>query len=227
MDVDREPVVDTGVPQGLDDAQIRVRQLDVLADDRDGNRCPRMLDAIDELDPGLELRHMHRRVELEVLGHHLAEPRGLDHQRHLVDRLHVGHGNDGFTWHVGEQRDLLFEVVVDRQLRAADDGVGLDADRAQRLDRVLGRLRLHLLSAPSSVTNTSPCWYGLIVPGSTFRYGSSFWRETVRCRDFRMFPIDAAVMPFPSEETTPPVTKTYFDIDDPPGGFSDFTGARG
>src|SRR5438094_8213822 len=41
-----------------------------------------------------------------------------------------------------------------------------------------------------------------------------------------MFPIDAAVMPLPSEETTPPVTKTYFDIDDPPGGFSDFTGAR-
>jgi hypothetical protein len=28
-----------------------------------------------------------------------------------------------------------------------------------------------------------------------------------------MFPIDAAVMPFPSEETTPPVTKTYFDIE--------------
>src|SRR5258708_5152548 len=53
-----------------------------------------------------------------------------------------------------------------------------------------------------------------MVPGSTLRYGSSFWRETVRCRALRMFPIDAAVMPFPTEETTPPVTKTYFDIDD-------------
>src|ERR1700694_196393 len=52
-----------------------------------------------------------------------------------------------------------------------------------------------------------------MVPGSTLRYGSSFWRETVRWRAFRMFPIDAAVMPFPSEETTPPVTKTYFDIE--------------
>jgi hypothetical protein len=52
-----------------------------------------------------------------------------------------------------------------------------------------------------------------MVPGSTFRYGSSFWRETLRWRAFRMFPIDAAVMPFPSEETTPPVTKTYFDIE--------------
>jgi hypothetical protein len=52
-----------------------------------------------------------------------------------------------------------------------------------------------------------------MVPGSTFRYGSSFWRETLRWRAFRMFPMDAAVMPFPREETTPPVTKTYFDIE--------------
>jgi hypothetical protein len=38
-----------------------------------------------------------------------------------------------------------------------------------------------------------------------------------------MFPIDAAVMPLPREETTPPVTKTYFDIDDLQGGFSNVT----
>src|SRR2546426_9748801 len=63
-----------------------------------------------------------------------------------------------------------------------------------------------------------------MVPGSTLRYGSSFWRETVRWRAFRMFPIDAAVIPLPSEETTPPVTKTYFDIDDLQGGFSNVTG---
>src|SRR5438552_4333182 len=66
-----------------------------------------------------------------------------------------------------------------------------------------------------------------MVPGSTFRYGSSFCRETVRWRAFRMFPIDAAVMPLPSEETTPPVTKTYFDIDDLQGGFSNVTGDGG
>src|SRR5690242_1290858 len=39
-----------------------------------------------------------------------------------------------------------------------------------------------------------------------------------------MFPRDAAVIPLPREETTPPVTKTYFDIGRPPGGFSNFTG---
>src|SRR3954453_22116037 len=66
------------------------------------------------------------------------------------------------------------------------------------------------VSAPSSVTKTSPCWNGLIVPGSTLLYGSNFWTETLRPRAFSSRPSEAAVMPLPSEETTPPVTKTYF-----------------
>src|SRR6185503_17220377 len=76
------------------------------------------------------------------------------------------------------------------------------------------------VSAPSSVTNTSPCWYGDIVPGSTLMYGSSFRMETERPRALRIRPMLAAVIPFPSDEVTPPVTKTYFDIGRaPPGVF--------
>src|SRR5215470_15344040 len=66
------------------------------------------------------------------------------------------------------------------------------------------------VSAPSSVTKTSPCWNGLIVPGSTLRYGSNFWSCTRRPRAFSKRPSEAATIPFPSAETTPPVTKTYF-----------------
>src|SRR6187200_640412 len=66
------------------------------------------------------------------------------------------------------------------------------------------------VSAPSSVTNTSPCWNGLIVPGSTLIYGSNFWTWTFRPRAFRSRPSEAAVMPLPRDETTPPVTNTYF-----------------
>src|SRR5215467_6129548 len=66
------------------------------------------------------------------------------------------------------------------------------------------------VSAPSSVTKTSPCWNGLIVPGSTFRYGSNFCSWTRSPRAFSRRPSEAATMPFPSAETTPPVTKTYF-----------------
>ena len=66
------------------------------------------------------------------------------------------------------------------------------------------------VSAPSSVTKTSPCWNGLIVPGSTLMYGSNFCTCTRRPRALSSRPSEAAVMPLPSDETTPPVTNTYF-----------------
>src|SRR5262249_57704835 len=63
---------------------------------------------------------------------------------------------------------------------------------------------------PWSVTNTSPCWYGLIVPASTLRYGSIFCSATRYPRASSSAPMDAAASPLPSEDTTPPVTKMYF-----------------
>src|SRR6185437_8965458 len=70
------------------------------------------------------------------------------------------------------------------------------------------------VSAPSSVTNTSPCWNGLIVPGSTLMYGSSLRLVTRMPREVRIAASDAAAMPFPNEETTPPVTKTNLVMGD-------------
>src|SRR5690349_13821243 len=64
------------------------------------------------------------------------------------------------------------------------------------------------VSAPSSVTKTSPCWNGFIVPGSTFRYGSSFCIVTRRPREVSNWPRLEAVSPLPREDATPPVTKT-------------------
>src|SRR4051794_14557434 len=64
------------------------------------------------------------------------------------------------------------------------------------------------VSAPSSVTKTSPCWNGFIVPGSTLRYGSSFCIVTRRPRAVSSWPRLEAVSPLPSEEATPPVTNT-------------------
>src|SRR6478735_4751203 len=63
------------------------------------------------------------------------------------------------------------------------------------------------VSAPSLVTKTSPCWNGFIVPGSTFRYGSSFCMVTRRPRALSRAPRLEAVRPLPREEATPPVTK--------------------
>src|SRR5439155_22441356 len=66
------------------------------------------------------------------------------------------------------------------------------------------------VSAPSSVTKTSPCWNGLIVPGSTLMYGSSLRKLILNPRDSSSEPIEALASPLPNEESTPPVTKMYF-----------------
>ena len=52
-----------------------------------------------------------------------------------------------------------------------------------------------------------------MVPGSTFRYGSIFCIITEYPRAFSRCPKDAAVIPLPRDETTPPVTKMYFVMD--------------
>src|SRR5262245_1208647 len=48
-----------------------------------------------------------------------------------------------------------------------------------------------------------------MVPGSTLMYGSNFCSDTFSPRAFSRRPSEAAVMPLPSDETTPPVTNTY------------------
>ena len=91
MHVDVEPVMAPRMSQRLDDAQVGVGQLDVLAHDRDRHRGSRVLDPLDQPGPRLEIRDVRRLVELEMLGHHLAEAGRFEHQRNLVDRLHVRH----------------------------------------------------------------------------------------------------------------------------------------
>src|ERR1044072_10032395 len=68
------------------------------------------------------------------------------------------------------------------------------------------------VSAPSSVTKTSPCWNGDIVPGSTLMYGSSLISATFRPRLSSRHPIDDAARPLPRLETTQPATKIYLGI---------------
>src|SRR6267143_3900024 len=63
-----------------------------------------------------------------------------------------------------------------------------------------------------------------MVPGSTLMYGSSLILVTRMPRDSRIAAREAAAMPFPREETTPPVTKTYLVIYLARGGTGKFTG---
>ena len=48
-----------------------------------------------------------------------------------------------------------------------------------------------------------------MVPGSTFKYGSHLMMAVLSPRASSNLPIEAAAMPLPKLETTPPVTKIY------------------
>ena len=47
-------------------------------------------------------------------------------------------------------------------------------------------------------------------PGSILIYGSNFWIVTRYPRAFSRQATDEEIIPLPSEDTTPPVTKIYF-----------------
>ena len=63
------------------------------------------------------------------------------------------------------------------------------------------------VSAPSSVTKTSPCWNGLIVPGSTLRYGSNFWSCTLQAARFEQPPERCGDDSLPQSRDDAPVSQ--------------------
>ena len=71
-------------------------------------------------------------------------PSSAERDRHLVDARHVLRGDHRFLVDVAEQRDLPLDVRRQQAVGAAEQEVGLDADRAQVADAVLRRLGLEL-----------------------------------------------------------------------------------
>ena len=102
------------------------------------------LDPIDEGTPRIEVGGDLRVAEAELADDEPPETGGLEHERDLVDRGRRLRRDDGLHRHIGEQRDLLADLVRDGMVGTQDDDVGLDADAAKLLDRVLRRLRLEL-----------------------------------------------------------------------------------
>src|SRR6185437_4734298 len=142
MDVDLGAGVDAGVAQRLVQALVRVLQVDVLADEGDVELVLRVLLRLHQLLPRRKVRGA--REDRELVAHDLVEHLLVQHHRDRVDRVHVPGGDHRLLLHVAEERDLASLVLGQRPVGAADDGVGLDADLAQLLHRVLRRLGLDL-----------------------------------------------------------------------------------
>ncbi len=81
-------------------------------------------------------------------GQHLAvEALRVIGDGHVVDALHVERLDDGLGPNVAEERDLAPLVFRERPVGAAQQHIGLDADRAKLLHRMLRRLGLELAGA--------------------------------------------------------------------------------
>src|SRR5688500_6889077 len=64
--------------------------------------------------------------------------------RHIIDALHIERLDDGGGTPITEERDLAALIHRDLAIGTAQKDIGLDADRAEFLDRMLGRLGLEL-----------------------------------------------------------------------------------
>ena len=81
-------------------------------------------------------------------GQHFAVEAGLViGLRHGIDVVGVARLDHRVLAHIAEQAELAALLARDRPVGAAQQDVGLDADRAQLLHRVLGRLGLELAGA--------------------------------------------------------------------------------
>ena len=145
LDVDAGAMIDAAVLERLDDGEIRVVQLDILAHQRDGHLALRLLEAINQPRPvgqiGNALFHM------KCLAHLVGEALLFEHQRHLIQRFRIEILDDEARGHVAEAGQLFAHALGDGIIAAADQHAGLYAHGLQRLDRVLRGLGFQLLAA--------------------------------------------------------------------------------
>src|SRR3984893_689981 len=135
-------VVDPCVLERLVHGEVGVVQLDVLANERDRDLALALGESIGELLPLAEVEAADRKAEPRA--DELVEPLGAEDVRHEVDVRDVRTCDHRLAIDVGEERDLLADVVAELLARARHDDVGVDPDAPQLVDGVLRRLRLQL-----------------------------------------------------------------------------------
>jgi len=135
-------VVDTRMVERLVDGQVGVLQLHVLADERDLHRPLAPADPLRQLQPFAQVSLLGR--EAELLADERVEALLLQGRGDQVEIGHVLIRDHRTGLDVGEERDLLPDVMRERPGRPRDDDVGVDTDPAQLVHRVLRGLRLQL-----------------------------------------------------------------------------------
>ena len=125
--------------------------------------------------------------------------------------LDIGHYERFIDENLSRNSNHTAGAVWDRVIRKERKGEYLGST-VQVIPHITNEIKERIRSASDAsdcdvVVTEIGGTVGDIVPGSTFRYGSNFMIDTDRPRSTSRRPNDAAAIPLPSEETTPPVTK--------------------
>ena len=140
LDIHARFRVDGGVTQRFDERLVRFGQIDILADHADGDVVLRILDGLHQTRPHGQVGRLG--FDFQFVADDLVHALVMEHLRNLVDRVDVPDRNHGVLRDVREQRNLGALVFRNLSVGAAQQHVRRNADLAQFLHAVLGRLGL-------------------------------------------------------------------------------------
>src|SRR5215470_1159246 len=123
------------VQQRFAQAFVGVFQLHVLADDGDAGFAGRVMDSLDQIEPGLEI--LRALFEMEQPQNLLVEAFAAELCRYGVNGVHVFHRDHARFGDVAEERDLSLQLGGDMPVAAAEQDVWLNPDAQHLLHTVL------------------------------------------------------------------------------------------
>ena len=130
---------------GFDHGEIRIIQMRVLSDDRNGDLLFRLLVAFRSFDPLLHIR-LHGN-EIQLLRDDLRHAKRLEIDRNVINGVDGGRGDDGSALHPTEMADLIEEIIRNLEVRTRENHIRLETDPAKFADGELRRLGLKFFAS--------------------------------------------------------------------------------
>ena len=138
VDLDAHMVFHAGVANRFIERFVAVTEFHILADHDDVDVALRVCGFIHQVIPAFQVRR--RRVQAQFVADQPVQALFVQHAGHFVDGVHVPHRDHSPVRHVGEKRYFFPLFIRDGAVGTADERIGLNADFAQLLGGVLGRL---------------------------------------------------------------------------------------
>src|SRR6185437_5370331 len=144
FNIDPSLMRNSGVQQSFFQTLVGILILDVLTDQADAHLANRIIHAVKHLSPARQIAPggVHVQKPQDGFVHALIG----EHEWDLVNRVDIFGGNDSADVHIAEERNLLFDFLRQRALRAAQQDIGLNTNSPQFLNAVLGGLGFQFLS---------------------------------------------------------------------------------